>query len=369
MSPEESRLLIMAAGGTGGHIFPAQALGEEMLERGWGVELWTDRRGMRFVGGFPENIHIRRIPSATYARGGAVSRIASPFMIATGILTSWMTVRRLRPSVMAGFGGYPAFPPMIAAWLAGVPRLIHEQNGILGKANRLLARRVDVVACGAVATDLPGRVVSVDTGNPVRADVIARSESSFAWPSDGQVRILVLGGSQGARILDSYVPAALSRLPEALASRIHVCQQVGKCQQSTVERYLREAGISCEVRPFFDDVPDRIAASQLIISRAGASAVAEIASIGRPSILIPFAAAANDHQCANAAGLVEAGAAMQVTEGEISADLLSKSIAGILSDPARAAAMASAARKVAHPDATCKLADLVGRLAHAGAVM
>ncbi len=356
----------MAAGGTGGHIFPAQALGEEMLDRGWGVELWTDRRGMRFVGGFPRNIHIRRIPSATYARGGAVSRIASPFMIATGILTSWMAVRRLGPSVMAGFGGYPAFPPMIAAWLSGVPRLIHEQNGILGKANRLLARRVDVVACGAVATDLPKGVVSIGTGNPVRADVIARSESPFAWPSDGPIRLLVLGGSQGARILDSYVPAALSRLPGSLAGRIHVCQQVGRCQQSTVERYYREAGISCEVRPFFDDVPERIAASQLIISRAGASAVAEIASIGRPSILIPFAAAANDHQSANAAGLVDAGAAVQVTEGGVSAELLASSIAGILSDPARATGMAGAARKAAHPDATTKLADLVGKLARQG---
>ena len=357
------RTLVLAAGGTGGHVFPAQALGEEMVARGWKVELWTDRRGMRFVGGFPSAIPVRRIPAGTFGRGGGVERLTAPARIVSGIMASCLGVWRTRPAVVAGFGGYPAFPPLVAAWLTGIPRLIHEQNGILGKANRLLAGRVSVVACGAVSTELPEGVVSVSTGNPVRAEVAAKSNSPYEWPTDGPVRILVIGGSQGARILDCYVPAAVSRLPCAVRSRIFVSQQAGSFQQAVVERFYQEAGIGCDVRPFFEDVPDQIAKAHIVVSRAGASAVAEIAAIGRPAILVPFAAAANNHQAANAAGLVEAGAAIQVQESEMSAEILAARLLEIISVPERATRMAAAARGIAQPDAAGKLARLVDRLA------
>ena len=330
------KTLVLAAGGTGGHVFPAQALGEEMLARGWKVELWTDRRGMRFVGGFPSAIAIRRIPAGTFGRGGGIERLTAPVRIMLGIVASCLGVWRFRPAVVAGFGGYPAFAPLVAAWLTGIPRLIHEQNGILGKANRLLAGRVSVVACGAVSTELPEGVVSVSTGNPVRAEVAAKSNSPYAWPTSGPVRILVIGGSQGARILDCYVPAAVSRLPCAVRSRIFVCQQAGGFKQAIVERFYEEAGIGCDVRPF---------------------------AIGRPAILVPFAAAANNHQAANAAGLVGAGAAIQVEESEISAEVLAARLLEIIKVPERATRMAAAARGIAQPDAAGKLAGLVDRLA------
>ena len=357
------KTLVLAAGGTGGHVFPAQALGEEMLAKGWKVELWTDRRGLRFVGGFPPDISIRRIPAATFGRGGGIERLTAPVQILLGIIFSCLRAIRLRPTVIAGFGGYPAFPPMVAAWLTGIPRLIHEQNGILGKANRLLAGRVDVIACGAVSTALPKGVVSVSTGNPVRAEVAAKAGSPYEWPSDGPVRILVIGGSQGARILDCYVPAAVSRLPVAVKSRVFVSQQAGSFQRAIVERYYEEAGVGCDIRPFFDDVPEQIAKAHIVVSRAGASAVAEIAAIGRPAILVPFAAAANNHQTANAAGLVGAGAAIQVEEREMSADLLAAKLQEIIENPDGPIRMAAAARNVAQPDATEKLAELVEKLA------
>ncbi len=240
--PRHSGRVILAAGGTGGHVFPAQALGEAMIARGWSVELWTDRRGLRFVGGFPPDIAIRKIPSATFSRGG-LGRVAAPFMILLGIVVSCIRIWGSRPTVIAGFGGYPAFPPLVAAWLTRIPRLIHEQNGILGKANRLLAGRVDAIACGAVSTRLPSSTVSVHTGNPVRANVMAYAEKAYEWPEEGEVKILVVGGSQGARILDSYVPAAISRLDGSLKSRLFVSQQVGRCQKSIVQRFYDEAGI------------------------------------------------------------------------------------------------------------------------------
>ncbi len=363
MQASAQRTVVLAAGGTGGHVFPAQALGEKMLAKGWNVELWTDSRGMRFVGGFPKGITIRTIPAATLSRGNGLERIAAPIRILFGILFSCVRVWQTRPAVVAGFGGYPAFPPVVAAWLTGIPRLIHEQNGILGKANRLLAARVDTIACGAVSTSLPEGVASVNTGNPVRADVAAHACAPYEWPSHGPVKILVIGGSQGARVLDSYVPPAIARLNDNIRSRVFVSQQVGKCQTAIVERFYEEAGISCDVRQFFEDVPDQIARAHIVVSRAGASAVAEIATIGRPAILIPYAAAANDHQTANAAGLVGAGAAVQVNELEITAELLSAKLKEIIENPDGAIRMAAAARNTARPDAAERLAQLVGELA------
>ena len=354
--------LILAAGGTGGHIFPAQALGEEMLERGWDVELWTDRRGFRFTNGFPAAIGIRKLPSATFARRG-IWRYAAPALVALGIVISLWRLLIRRPLIIVGFGGYPAFPPLIAAVLARVPRLIHEQNGVLGKVNRLLARRVELVACGAVSTVLPEGAKSVQTGNPVRTDVAERASSPYLPPDGGRVNILVVGGSQGAKLLDCHVPAAVARLSQDKRSRLLVCQQVMHCQHSIVERFYREAGIACEIRTFFDDIPERLVDAHIVISRAGASAVAEIALIGRPSILIPYAAAANDHQTANALGLVEAGAAVILQEGTLTSEALASELQSLLDDPDRLARMARSADKISQSDAAANLANLVEEVA------
>ncbi len=360
--PDIDPLLIVAAGGTGGHVFPAQALAEEMLGRGWRVMLWTDRRGFRFSGNFPEEAEIRKIASATLSRGSALARLAAPVKMAAGIAVSWAQLRRLRPSAVAGFGGYPAFPPVAAACISNIPRLIHEQNGVLGRANRMLSAKVDIVVCGALSTDLPPGVKSVTAGNPVRSEVLAYADTPYSWPETGNVRLLVTGGSQGACIMDHAVPAAVGRLPEPVRRRLSVVQQVRPCHTRAVERYYREAGVACEISEFFEDVPRRMAEAHVIVARAGASTVAEIAVIGRPAILIPYAAAANDHQTANAEGLVSAGAAVAVSEKELSPERLMREIMALFENPARAEEMARAAGRAAMPRAAAKFADVVENL-------
>ena len=352
-------LLILAAGGTGGHVFPAQALAEEMLARGWRVMLWTDSRGSRFTGSFPRQAEIQKVASATFSRGNLAARLSAPLKMAAGIAASWMRLRRLRPAAIAGFGGYPAFPPLAAACISKVPRLIHEQNGVLGRANRLLSTRVDVVVCGAVSTGLPPDVHALTAGNPVRSDVLAFAEAPYSWPAAEPVQLLVMGGSQGACVMDHAVPAAVGRLPDAVRSRIRISQQVRPCHTGAVARYYSEAGVDCEIAEFFEDVPRRMSEAHVIIARAGASTVAEIAVIGRPAILIPFAAAANDHQSANAEGLVAAGAAVAVSERDASPDRLMREMLDLFENPARAEAMALAASRAAAPRAAAKFADIV----------
>ncbi len=366
MKDGNNPLIILAAGGTGGHVFPAQALAEEMLNRGWRVALWTDRRGLRFVGSFPNDAEIKEIQTATFAQGGILEKFTAPFKVLFGTVLSFFGLKRKQAAVVAGFGGYPAFPPVAAAWAAGLPSLIHEQNGVLGKANRLLAPRVNLVVCGALDTILPPGIHSRYTGNPVRTDILAFSETEYHWPDAGPVNILVLGGSQGARIMDHVVPAALSRLPVAARRRLRVVQQVRDSHNVAVGRFYEEVGIQCEIATFFEDVPRRMAEAQIVIGRAGASTVAEIAVIGRPAILIPYAAAANDHQSANAAGLERAGAAIAIREDSAVTERLAAEVGALLDNPDRAKEMALATKKIARPQAASMLADVVESLAQKG---
>lgn len=356
-------LLVIAAGGTGGHMFPAQALAEAMVRRGWRVKLSTDARGARYAGGFPHVVRVETIPAATFARGGALARLAVPARIAAGIARALASMRRDRPAVVAGFGGYPTIPALAAAWMLGLPRLIHEQNGVLGRVNRLFARRVDAVACGTWPTALPPGVEGRHIGNPVRAAVAERAGAPYIPPGDHPVSLLVIGGSQGARILSEVVPAAVARLPEGLRARLRIAQQAREEDMARVVAGYAAAGIPAEVAPFFADIPRRLAEAQLVVSRAGASSVADIAAVGRPAILIPYAAAAEDHQTANARGLVAAEGAIMIPESALSPDELARHMATILADPAVAARMAAGARSYGRPDATARLAELVETLA------
>lgn len=358
-------LLLIAAGGTGGHMFPAQALAEEMLARGWRVKLSTDPRGARYTQGFPAAVRVEVTDSATFARGGLLGRAAVPFRIAAGILGTMLRMRRDRPAVVAGFGGYPAIPAMVAAWATGRPRMIHEQNGVLGRVNRIFAPRVQRVACGIWPTALPPGVMGEHTGNPVRTAVRDRAASPYLPPGDQPLSVLVIGGSQGARILSDVVPAAVLGLPVALRDRLRLSQQVREEDLPRVTAAYDGAGIRADLRTFFDDVPARLTEAQLVISRAGASSVADICAIGRPAILIPYAAAAADHQTANARGLEQAGAAIVIAERDLTPAALTAAIAAVLSDPARAGAMAAAAAAQGKPDATLRLAAMVEQLATA----
>ena len=358
-------LIVIAAGGTGGHMFPAQALAEEMLDRGWRARLATDERGARYAGGFPGAVEVEVLPAATTARGGALARAAVPLTLGRGTLRALRGFRRDRPALVAGFGGYPAVPAMAAAILSRLPRLIHEQNGVPGRVNRALAPRVDAVACGTWPTDLPEGVEGTFTGNPVRAAILARSGAPYIPPGEHPMSVLVLGGSQGARILSDVVPAALRRLPDAIRRHLRVAHQARPEDGARAAQAYGEAGIDADVRPFFEDVPTRMADAQLVVCRAGASTLADLAVIGRPAILVPYAAAAGDHQSANARGLTQAGAAISVQERKLDAATLAAQAELILSNPEGAQRMARAALSAGRPDAARDLADLAIRVAGA----
>jgi UDP-N-acetylglucosamine--N-acetylmuramyl-(pentapeptide) pyrophosphoryl-undecaprenol N-acetylglucosamine transferase len=356
-------LLIIAAGGTGGHMFPAQALAEAMLKKGWRVRLSTDARGARYTGGFPHSTEIVEVPSATFARGGALARAMVLPRIAMGVLKAARGMRRDRPAAVVGFGGYPSIPALAAAWLLRLPRMIHEQNGILGRVNQVFAPRVARVACGIWPTELPPGAQGEHTGNPVRAAVLARAGAPYIAPGEHPMSLLVIGGSQGARILSDTVPAAIAELPDAILAHLSVSHQARAEDVDRVVRAYADCGIRADVQPFFHDVPKRMAEAQLVISRAGASSIADLTVIGRPAILIPFAAAAGDHQSANARGLVDAGAAILIPEKALDAESLSAQIASVLSNPAAATMMAQAALSAGAPDATERLVALVEELA------
>lgn len=356
-------LLMMAAGGTGGHMFPAQALAEAMLRRGWRVKLSTDARGARYTGGFPHTTEIVELPSATFARGGVLAKAMVAPKIATGIAKAAWEMRRDRPSVVVGFGGYPSIPALGAATLLGLPRMIHEQNGILGRVNQVFAKRVACVACGVWPTDLPDGAQGIHVGNPVRGAVLSRAGAGYIPPGDYPMSVLVMGGSQGARILSDVVPGAIAALPDAIRANIRVSHQARDEDGDRVRGFYAEHGIDADVQPFFHDVPNRMSEAQLVVSRAGASSIADLTVIGRPSVLIPFAAAAGDHQTANARGLVEAGASILIPESALDVPALSAQMASILTHPQAAQHMADAALSVGAPDATERLVALVEELA------
>ncbi|MDT8346043.1 MAG: glycosyltransferase, partial [Thermohalobaculum sp.] len=259
-------LLVIAAGGTGGHMFPAQALAEAMLARGWRVWLATDARGLRYAGGFPQAVERVELPSATTGQGGLAARLLAPLMILRGIARALGRFRADRPAVVAGFGGYPSLPALAAAWLMRLPRLIHEQNGVLGRVNRLFARRVDRVCCGTwPVVNAPRGARLEHVGNPVRAAVAALAGAGYTPPGTGEVRLLVFGGSQGAAVFARLVPPPLAALPADLRARLRLTQQVRPGEEDAVARACLDAGIKAELAAFFADVPARIAGAHLVI--------------------------------------------------------------------------------------------------------
>ena len=349
-------LMIIAAGGTGGHMFPAQALAEEMLSRGWRVNLSTDARGARYAGGFAQDVVITQVSSATFARGGLLAKLVTPFRILGGIIAASFGMLRQRPAIVIGFGGYPSIPALTAAWILGIPRMIHEQNGVLGRVNQVFAPRVHAVACGTWPTDLPSHVIGQNIGNPVRAAVLDHAGADYIAPDQGAVSIVVIGGSQAARILSDVVPSAIALLPHTLRGHIRIAHQA---RPEDIDRVTQAySGIDAEVAPFFADIARRFGQAQLVISRAGASSIADLSVIGRPSILVPFAAALGDHQTANARGLVAAGGAVMIDETALTPITLAAEITRILTTPDLAKDMAKSAHSYARLTATQDLANL-----------
>ncbi|MFZ3032883.1 MAG: undecaprenyldiphospho-muramoylpentapeptide beta-N-acetylglucosaminyltransferase [Parvibaculum sp.] len=357
--------IVIAAGGTGGHLFPGQALAQELRRRGRHIVLITDERVQRFDALFP-GADIFSVPSATPNDRGIVGLLKALPAIISGVAQAFAILGRVKPSVVIGFGGYPTLPPLVAAVLRGVPTCVHEQNAVLGRVNRLMARFIEAIA-STFATPKYLRAGDsfklVITGNPVRDAVMEHAAAPYVAPGEGgQIELLVFGGSQGARVMSDIVPGALARLAPGLRSRLHVVQQARPEDIDEVRRKYIDAGISVELESFFDDMPARIAASHLVIGRSGASTVAELSVIGRPSILVPLPHSLDNDQKANAEKLQAAGAAIMIEQKDFTEEVLASRLQGLLADPSTLVDAAQAALRQGAPDAVRRLADLVEAL-------
>jgi UDP-N-acetylglucosamine--N-acetylmuramyl-(pentapeptide) pyrophosphoryl-undecaprenol N-acetylglucosamine transferase len=359
-------LILLAAGGTGGHLFPAEALGVELIRRGFRVRLATDSRALRYSGLFSKDM-IDVVPSET-VRGRSPWRLAyTGAMLAAGTAVSLNLMRRLKPAAVVGFGGYPTLPPLLAAKLFGVPGIIHEANAVLGRANRFLASRVS-----AIATSLPGVLdrdpqlagKTTTIGTPMRPAILAAAAVTYVSPEPtAPFRLLVVGGSQGARVMADIVPSAIERLEPALWNRLMLTQQVREEDIARVRAVYDRLKIDAELAPFFGDLPARLASHHLVVSRSGAGTVAELAAIGRPSILVPLPGSIDQDQFANAGVLAQAGGALRIPQAEFTPDRLAAEISTLAAEPGQLAAMAASARSAGRLDAAERLADLVMKVA------
>jgi UDP-N-acetylglucosamine--N-acetylmuramyl-(pentapeptide) pyrophosphoryl-undecaprenol N-acetylglucosamine transferase len=357
--------VMLAAGGTGGHLFPAFALAEALGRRGIPVDLVTDTRGDRYGTGFPAR-SVYQVPSATAGGKNPIGAAYAAIQLSRGVAAAHKMLGEVRPSVVIGFGGYPTFPPLLAAKLKGIPTAVHEQNAVLGRANKMLSGRVNAIATSFAATNGLDGVLAAKvhhTGNPVRSVVIQAAARHYWRPEPSQpVNLLVFGGSQGAKYFSDTVPGALAHLPEAMRSRLRVTQQARQEDVARVQAAYAASGIAADVATFFKDLPVRMSTSHLVIGRAGASTIAELTVIGRPAILVPLPHAIDNDQLHNARRLAESGAAWCIEQKDLTAQRLAQEIALLIDRPAMLATAATAAKALGRPDAVERLADLVVEL-------
>ena len=357
-----SRLIVLAAGGTGGHVFPAEALARELKSRGHRLALLTDRRGDVYGGALGE-METHQIRAGGIAGKGALAKIFSIAELGLGTLQARKLLKTMQPSAVVGFGGYASIPTMMAASLAGVPAVLHEQNAILGRANRLLADRARAIAVSfPESKGIPARSVQkvTHTGMPVRSGVLEVRDIPYPSFTDGApFNILVLGGSQGARVLSDVIPDAISQLSEPLKARIKIIQQCRPEDLEQVRGRYKYHNINAELASFFDDVPARLAGAHLVISRSGASTVAELLVVGRPALLVPYRYATDNHQSLNAHAVDEVGAGWLIPEADFSTDSLASRLESMFGMPMILEKAAEAARRAGIPNATERLATLV----------
>ena len=361
--------IIIAAGGTGGHLFPAEALAAELLRRGERVALMTDARSAAYDSAVFANAERFVLQGGGLSGRGFRQALRGAWALMAGTREARRHIRMLAPSAIVGFGGYPSFPPLAAARLMPPSRrpalILHEQNAVLGRANRVMARGADLLALSYADTAMvPNGARCAVVGNPVRPALAALAGQPYAVPGDNAaLRVLVLGGSLGARIFADVVPAAIAALPEALRARLLITQQCRAEDLARTRAAYEAAGVPADLAPFFPDVAGRLAVSHLVIGRAGASTVAEIACAGRPAILVPLPSAIDDHQAANARALAAAQAAQVFAQAAFTPMALTEALQSFLNFPARLAAAAAAAAGLARPHAARELADLVLSLA------
>jgi UDP-N-acetylglucosamine--N-acetylmuramyl-(pentapeptide) pyrophosphoryl-undecaprenol N-acetylglucosamine transferase len=357
-----SRHYVLAAGGTGGHLIPAFALATELERRGHHVALITDERGAA-IPGKPSGLTAHVLPAGRLQGRNPLSWVSGLRAIWQGRAMALRLFESFEPSAVVGFGGYPALPAMMAARSAGVPSVIHEQNAVLGRVNRLLEGRVDAIATACRQVDRldarhAGKVTLV--GNPVRNEVLALRDRPFPpFNDDSPLRILVTGGSQGARVLSEVVPDGLAMLPLALRSRLQVTQQCRPEDIEAVRKRYADHEIPAELGTYFEDMASRLADTHLFIGRAGASTIAELTAVGRPAILIPLPIATDDHQAANTREIVAAGGARSIRQERFTAAELAKQIQAMAQHPETLGNAAHAAWNCGYPNAASDLADLV----------
>jgi UDP-N-acetylglucosamine--N-acetylmuramyl-(pentapeptide) pyrophosphoryl-undecaprenol N-acetylglucosamine transferase len=361
------RAILLAAGGTGGHLFPAEALAIALRARGQRVELATDSRALTYGKDFPADA-IHAIPSATPSGGSIIAKALAGLTLARGVLVARGVVKRVNPIAVVGFGGYPTVPPMLAAQQRGIVTIIHEQNAVMGRANRFVCFRANAIATGfeklsGVKPEVLAKTTHI--GNPVRPAVIEAAKTAYADPGEGMVDILVTGGSQGARVMSDIVPPAIELLPAERRSRVRITQQARAEDVARVRDTYARLGVAAIVEPFFKDLPARMAAAHLVIARAGASTVSELAVIGRDSILVPLPGALDQDQAANAATLGAIGAATVIAQTEFTPARLAAEIGARLDNPDGMRYAADAARGMGIPDAADRLAEFVIRVASA----
>jgi UDP-N-acetylglucosamine--N-acetylmuramyl-(pentapeptide) pyrophosphoryl-undecaprenol N-acetylglucosamine transferase len=361
-----SPLILLAAGGTGGHLFPAEALGIELMKRDLRVRLATDSRALRYPGLFSRDM-IDVVPSETVRSRTPWSLARTGLTLAVGMFVALNLMRRQRPAAVVGFGGYPTLPPLLAAKVLGIPGIIHDANAVLGRANRFLSSRVT-----AIATSLPGVLdrdpalasKTTTVGTPMRPAILAAAAVRYAAPDPpGPFRLLVIGGSQGARVMADIVPGAIEGLEPSLWSRLILTQQVREEDTARVRAVYDRLKINAELAPFFADLPAKLASSHLVVSRSGAGTVAELGAIGRPSVLVPLPGSIDQDQFANAGVLAQVGGALRIPQAEFTSDRLASEISALAAEPAKLAAMSEAARKVGRLDAAQRMADLVMKVA------
>jgi len=358
--------IVIAAGGTGGHLFPGQALAQELVRRGHRIAVITDDRVAGVKKRFPE-ADVFSVPSATPSGRGLLGLVLSALPILLGVLASRKLLATLNARAVIGFGGYPTLPPLLAAWLRGIPTAIHEQNAVLGRVNRLMGPRVTAIA----STFAKPKYLSEEdraklslTGNPVRDQIIQVAGRPYVPSGDEEpFNLLVFGGSQGARVMSDTVPAAVAGMPEPLRQRLRITQQARPEDVDRVSSTYRQAGVTHEVDAFYEDMHERIAKAHLVIARSGASTVTELAVIGRPSFLVPLPHAIDQDQLANAQVLSDAGGAWLIQQQHFTPDRVAKELGHLMTSPGQLKTAADIARSVAQPDAAQRLADLVEALA------
>jgi UDP-N-acetylglucosamine--N-acetylmuramyl-(pentapeptide) pyrophosphoryl-undecaprenol N-acetylglucosamine transferase len=363
-----SPLVLIAAGGTGGHLFPAESLATVLQGRGVRVALATDARVGKIAVTFPAE-QVVRIPAATPSGRSPPQMAWAALVLGLGIVRAVAALRRLKPAVIVGFGGYPTVPPVLAASLMRIPSVLHEQNGVIGRANRFLAPRVTLIATGFPhVKGIPATVRApiVHTGNPVRPAVIAAARAPYPTLSpEAVLKLLVFGGSQGARVMSEIVPVAIERLPQELLPAISITQQAREEDLARVKAVYARLSVAADVQAFFTDLPRRMAEAHLVVSRSGASTVAELAAIGRPAILVPLPGALDQDQAANAASLAAIGAATVIPQDAFTPERLAGEIAERIRDPQGLTRAAAAAKSAGVTDAAQRLATEVLRLATA----